>query len=298
MNIVVLQSDGIYGLKKVFVDGPFAIYDRNLVHVVNRSDLYAMDMAVAIRSTMDGATVTTISVGDRRSEELVARSMIKGADRGIWGDCEGASVEDGYGVAAILGKILETHLGGFDVLLMGNSSQDHAFGVAGSELARTSRVRFFGHIAEIRSIARARQGSRFELTAAKLMPKGDRLIFRTVTPAIFGVEGTGTGTHGVGLDDFLARKRKPVERIRVRDLVGAGFPNGTRERGSIKFEGYHEPRRRPKKIYVPDGSLSAADRLKQITSGSVSRKNTDIVAGEPERVSDELVRYLRQKRVI
>ncbi len=298
MNIVVLLCDGIYGLKKIFIDSPFTIYDKNLVHVANRSDLYAMDLAVAVRSTMDGATVTTISVGDRRSEELVARSMIKGADRGIWGDCEGTSMENGYGVAPIIGKIVEKHVGGFDVLLTGNSSQDHAFGVVGSTLARTFGVRFFGHVSAIASIARARQRPCFELTVAKLMPKGDRLIFRTVTPAIFGVEGIGKGTHGVSLDDFLARKRKPVERIRVRDLIGAGFPIGTGEHGGLKFEGYHEPRRRPKKIYVPDGSMNAADRLKQIVSGSMSRKNTDIVAGEPGRVSDELVRYLRQKRVI
>ncbi len=298
MNIVVLLSDGIYGLKKVFVDSPFTIYDKNLVYVPNGSDLYALDMAVAIRSAVDGATVTTISVGDRRSEELAARSIVKGADRGIWGDCQGRPVENGYGIAGIVGNIVQKHVGGFDLLLIGNNSQDHAFGVVGSALSRTFGVRYFGHIAAIGPIARAGQGPGFDLTVAKLMPKGDRLIFRSGTPAIFGVEGVGKGTNEIALEDFLARKRKPVERIAVRDLVGPGSSNGTGDHGGLKFEGYHEPRRRPKKIYVPDSTLSPADRLKHIISGSVSRKNTDTVSGEPDRVSEEFVRYLKQKGVI
>jgi len=298
MNIVVLMSDGIYGLKKVFVDSTFTIYEKNLVYVTNRSDLYAMDLAVVIRSAVAGATVTAISVGDRRSEELVARSIIKGADRGIWGECEGTSVENGYGIAGILGNIVQKHVGGFDVLLMGNNSQDHAFGVVGSTLARTFGVRFFSHITAVGSIARAGQGSGFDLTVAKLMPKGDRLFFRSRTPAIFGVEGIGKGTNEIGLEDFLTRQRKAVERIKVRDLTSPGSSKVTGDYGALKFEGYHEPRRRPKKIYVPDSTLSPADRLKHIISGNVSRRNTDVVDGEPDRVSEELVRYLKTIRVI
>lgn len=153
MKIIVLTCDGIYGQKPVYIDHRFKLYENNLYFVPNPNDLYAMDLAMKIKKEMDGVNITAISVGNARAANLVRNSMLIGADRGIWGDCGNVLLESSYNIGYILGKIIELYCCDFDLLLLGDSSQDYGSGLIGSILAYRFGLNIFDNVSLVESIS-------------------------------------------------------------------------------------------------------------------------------------------------
>lgn len=292
MNIVVLLCDGIFGQKPVYIDHDVKLYEKNLYYVCNPSDLYAIDLAMNIKKEVEGTCITAISIGNARAANLVKKSLLIGADRGIWGDCRNVTLENSYDVGFALANTIERHCQGFDLLLMGNSSQDFEFGIVGSTLAYRFGINIFDNISYIEKIDHRICVEHGSITFHKIMEKGDRLICESPTPLIISVSGIGKGVKGALLDDIVRNTQKKIEVVNVEDVLNAPGVQENRKHADITFQGYLEPRPRPKKIPVPDSSLNAMDRLKKITAGNMPGKATNIVEGEPERVAAEFVKCI------
>jgi hypothetical protein len=57
------------------------------------------------------------------------------------------------------------------------------------------------------------------------------------------------------------------------------------------------PKPRPKKVFTPDSSLSAAERMALIMSGGVVQKEQELFEGTPETLSVKFVDYLKQLNI-
>jgi electron transfer flavoprotein beta subunit len=292
MNIIVLICDGIFGQKPVYIDHKFKLYDKNLYYVCNPSDLYAIDLAMKIKKELESVNITAISIGNARAANLVKKSLLIGVDRGIWGDCENVILENSYDVGYVLAKIIEQYCHEFDILLLGNSSQDFGFGLVGSTLAHKFGSNIFDNISFIENINVQKYRETRTITFHKKMEKGDRLICESHTPVIISVAGSGNGINGTCLQDIIKNNQKGIEVVKVEGILNSNNGQGSRKKKDIIFDGYHEPRPRPKKIPVPDSSLSAMDRLKNITTGNMPKKATNMFEGEPECVATEFVKYI------
>lgn len=292
MNIVVLLCDGIFGQKPVYIDGGAKIYEKNLYFVCNPSDLHAIALAMSIKKMIGDTLVTAISIGNARAADLVRKAMLIGADRGIWGDCTAVPLENSYDIGFALANIIERYCRPFDMVLMGNSSQDYEFGIVGSTLARTFGIHIFDNVSDIETIDPRKYMDHGTVTFHKIMEKGDRLVCESSSPLILGVSGSGKGLNDVRLDELLRNTENGIEVVDVEGVLDASGVHGSRMHAAIEFLGYLEPRPRPKKIPVPDSSLNAMDRLKNITAGSLPGKATNIVEGEPDRVAAEFVKCI------
>ena len=292
MNIVVLLCDGIFGQKPVYIDHDMKLYEKNLYYVCNPSDLHAIDLAMNIKKEVEDACITAVSIGNARAANLVKKTMLIGADRGIWGDCNNVALENSYDIGFVLAKVIERYCHPFDILLMGNSSQDFEFGIVGSTLARRFGINIFDNISYIENIDRRKYKEHQSITFHKIMEKGDRLICESPVPLIISVSGFGKGVKGARLGDIIRNTQKEIEIVTIEDVLNAPGVQESRRHADITFQGYLEPRPRPKKIPVPDSSMNAMDRLKHITAGTMPRKATNIVEGEPERVAAEFVKCI------
>ena len=292
MNIIVLICDGIYGQKPVIIDHKFKLYENNMYYVCNSNDLYAIDLAMKIKGEVEGVNVTAISIGNARAANLVKKSLLIGVDRGIWGECENGTLENSYDIGHALAKIIEQYCHEFDVLLLGNSSQDFGFGVVGSTLAHRLGVNIFENVSYIENIDARKYMENRTVTFHKKMEKGDRQICECHTPVIIGVSGSGKGIRGTCLGDIMRNIQKDIEVVKVEGMLNSNDGPGSKKKMEIIFDGYHEPRPRPKKIPVPDSSLNAMDRLRSITAGNIPKKTTNMFEGEAEGVATELVKYI------
>ncbi len=295
MKIVVLICDGIFGQKPVYIDSIYKLYDKNLYYVFNPNDLYAVDLAMEIKREVEGVNITAISVGNTRAENLVKKSLLIGVDRGIWGDCENVILENSYVIGTVLARIIEQHCHDYDILMLGNNSQDYGFGIVGSTLARRLGSDIFDNVSFIEKINAHKYSKNRAITFHKKMEKGDRLICECLTPVILSVAGSGRGVRGVCLDDIIRNNQKGVEVVRIEGFLNSNDGKGNRKKMEMIFDGYHEPRPRPKKIPVPDSSLNAMERLKNITAGNMTKKETNMFEGEAEGVATEFVRCINKE---
>lgn len=296
MNIVVLICDGIFGRKPVYIDHNFKLYDKNMYYECNPNDLYAIDLAMKIKKEVEGVNITTISIGDTRAANLVKKSLLIGADRGIWGDCGNVLLENIYDIGYSLAEIIEQYCHEFDILLLGNSSHDFGFGLVGSTLAHRFGTNIFDNISFIESIDVHKYTENRTITFHKKLEKGDRLIFESHPPVIISVAGSGKGIKGTCLRDIIRNNQKEIEVIKMKNILNSNDSQGNRKKMDIIFDGYNEPRPRPKKIPVPDSSLNAMDRLKNITAGNISKKATNMFEGEPECVAMEFVKCISRNK--
>jgi electron transfer flavoprotein beta subunit len=290
VNIVVLVCDGIFGRKPVYIDDDAELYEKNLYYVCNPDDQHAIDLAMAVRNDVGDARVTAISVGNERAADLARKSLLIGADRGIWGNCGNAVPETGYDIGFVLADIIERHCRPFDLLLMGSCSPDFRFGIVGPALARRFCMNYFDNVSHIETIDGRKYRERPSITFHKIMEKGDRLVCESPAPLVIGVSGSGKGLGGVRSGDLMTNIRKEIEVVQVGETFDGPGMRERRKLTGIAFQGYLEPRPRPKKIPVPDSSLSPMDRLKKITAGNTPGKATNIVEGDPERVAAEFVK--------
>jgi electron transfer flavoprotein beta subunit len=245
-----------------------------------------------IKREVEGVDITTISIGNERAANLVKKSLLIGVDRGIWGDCDNLRLENSYDIGCILAKVIEQYCNGFDILMLGNSSQDYGFGLIGSALAHRFGLNIFDNVSFIEKINVQKYMEKRSITFHKKMEKGDRLICESSTPIIVSVAGSGKGINGICLGDIIGNNQKDMEVVKIEGILNSNDSKKSWNHNDIIFDGYHEPRPRPKKIPVPDSSMSAMDRLKNITAGNMPKKTTNMFEGEAECVATEFIKYM------
>jgi hypothetical protein len=55
----------------------------------------------------------------------------------------------------------------------------------------------------------------------------------------------------------------------------------------------------PKKIFIPTGDLSPAERIRMLTEGVSARKSDgNILEGNPEQIAQKVVAFLAEKRLL
>lgn len=297
MRIVVLACTCIYGQKPVLVEDPFALYERNLCRVVNANDLFAVEMASRIRKENQGVTVTVISVGTQEAEHMLEKMLWIGADRAIWGDTGDREWDNPDDIGRSLLRLVTEHAGSFDLLMVGNGSQDFGLGSMGPALASALGLDIHMNTVLIENIAEDEEGRSYRLRLHRKMEKGDRLIFETGTPVVLGMEGRGRGLVDCRLGDLLQDHRKRMEVVPLNPVGASGGGGETAGKKDIVFQGYFEPRPRPKKIHVPDGSLNAMERLRSMTAGTVAKRSSNMIDGDDRFVSNEFLRYLQGSHV-
>jgi electron transfer flavoprotein beta subunit len=253
----------------------------------NRADECAVALARRLAEP-SGGRVSLLSVSPPEAEETLEAYLGLGAEAlvRVWD----SAIErlDALAVAFILSCAVERLRP--DLIMCG----DRAFGadgtgLTGSALAERLGWPFVGGVVA----AEAHQGG--EIVVHRLIERGDRQIIRTPLPAVVAVSAEADPP---GYPSFARIRGARRERL---DLTALGLSaDAVREALSpVEVTGWAVAKPRPKKLFTPPSTASAADRLRMVMGGGKARAPQDaLVEAPPEKAAEQILQFLRQEGLI
>jgi electron transfer flavoprotein beta subunit len=266
-----------------------SIDQRGISHVLNSSDLYAVEEALRIKERFVNATVAIMTLGPPAVSKCLTRGLEMGADVAIRIWQEGLENADGYITSIVLSKAIDKLT--FDLILCGAQADDNADPVAPgiAELLDLPVVSNVTHI-DISSDKKL-------VTVHRRLERGDRKIIECRLPAVFTVEKAINEPRYPTVDNRLRALRA---EILVWDLAAIGFTpnmlNSLEPMTRLLEVSYPKPRM--KKISIPDPDLSVEQRLALLMAGGITEKEKNLLDGAPEEVASKIVKFLIDEKII
>jgi len=289
MNIVVCVKWVISTDSAIKVESG-TIKDRGLYHVVNLYDLIAVEEAVRLKELHNGGEVILVGMGPPSAERGLRRCLAIGADKGIilWDTaCENS---DSYATALILAEAIRRL--SYDLVLCGQKAIDVEEGWVGAILAEFLNIPI---ITAAIKIDIASDGGK--VIVHRKLERGNREIVETNLPALLTVE-TGLNTPRYpSLRAIFAAQRKEVKEYNLKAL-NLNLEQVGVKGSKTKIVAHLPPRPKPKKLFTPDSSLSAAERLRLIMSGGVTQKQGNLLEGNPEYIASNIARFLSEQKLL
>lgn len=279
VNIIALTTDR----------GETRIDDRDLVYVINPSDLVAVEEAVRITEIAGEGKVLIVSMCRPSHEHLVQRCLALGAHEAICAWDKPFEHADSHTTGKILSKTIAAQP--YDLILSGQKAADTDDGQVGYVIAGMLDIPIVASVTHIRMD----RGAHAAIVEKKLA-KGFRERLEVKLPAFFAVEESLNEPRYASLPDLMASLRKEMKRLNMKDL-GLSSKEVGAAAGKKRLLGVSTPKPRPKKIFTPDSSLSAAERMELIMSGGAVEKKSELFEGSPETLSVKFVDFLEQLNI-
>lgn len=265
------------------------IEEEDLVYTVHPSDLVAVEEAIRLKKESGSGKVILAALSSPSGERLLRRCLSVGADEAVLIDHPDIKNPDGYSGGAILAECCRGMA--FDLILCGHGALDSLGGQAGYVIADRLGLPIVSRVTKI-GIDTGGGGLRVE----KRLERGYRERLELNLPALLTLEEGLNELPYPSLPEVLTALGKEIGRINWKDLHSSPEE---KDLARPKLERLHmkTPKPRPKKIFTPDTSLSAEDRMWQIMSGGMAEKNKEMFEGSPEDLSKKFIDYLKQLEI-
>lgn len=224
---------------------------------VNSCDLAALEEARQIKESLGFGNITAITVGGEESKKALQVAYSMGADELIWinNPVFNSGKVNNIQLAKVLAQVIARRT--YNLILCGSKSDDLKSGTLGIALAELLHLP-----AVIRSWCIEPAN---DLTVAyiyKHIGKGNQEVVECPLPAVVTVERSRKPLGHPSLLRYITSRRKIIEE---------SCPPLSEDANGFLVE-ISASRSRPKKIFTPEDSLSAADKMRLIMSGGVNRK--------------------------
>jgi len=169
----------------------------------NGADEYALEEAVRLKEK-HGGRVVTMTVGPKRTEQMLREALAKGGDEAVRVAYEDPAAFDSVKVARILAAAIKTipH----DLVLAGVQSDDYINSLTGGEIART-----LGHPHASVVTKVAIDGG--TLTVNRELEGGDQEVVQLAMPAVLTIQfGINTPRYAP-LPAIMKAARQPIKEI-------------------------------------------------------------------------------------
>jgi len=253
----------------------------------NQADECAVEMAVILRNE-NGGRVTIVSVAPPESEEVSSMYIGLGADAfvRVWDNV--LEDADALQVALVIMRI-STQLNP-DVIFCGDRAiGSNGSGLTAPVLAELHRWPFVGNIVAIYP------GNNKEIICYRLIERGDLQIICAPLPVVISV------SPETGQPKYPAFAHLRQATRQVFDLASLGLNSTVLDEFAfpVKYSGWSLAKRKPKKLFTPPTTASAADRLRMVMGGGQSRKPQGNVFEVPaEKAAEIILQFLRQEKLI
>ena len=196
------------------------IDEEEIGHVINESDEYAIEEALAIAENT-GGEVVIFTLGAERAREALRKALALGATRAVHLSADAFAGGD----AAANARALAAAIGQeeFDLVLTGSQSDDAGFGATGSMLA--------GHLGWPHAwlvIGLEVDADSRKAKVTREMEAGINEIFNVPLPAVIEVQAGINQPRYASLKGIMQAKRKEIAERAPQDLgladdaIGAG----------------------------------------------------------------------------
>ncbi len=235
------------------------IDEEDLPFVINESDEYALEEALAIAEQTEGEVVV-FSLGPDRVREALRKALALGATRAV--HLADPAFDGGDAMATGLALARAIAVESFDLVLTGSQSDDVGFASTGSVIAGHLD---WPHAWLVMGVEVAEDGS--SARVVREMESGVNEILRVSLPAVIEVQAGINHPRYASLRGIMQAKKKELRRIGPED------------------------------IGLDAGSVGAAGSRLRVVSVAfpVSGEGAHMLEGDPEVAARELVEKLRQE---
>lgn len=175
---------------------------------IGGTDEYALEEAVRLKEK-HGGSVTAITVGPKRSEQMLRESLAKGADQAVRVAYEDQVVQDPGKVARIIAAA--ANLLTYDIILTGVQSDDLVNSVTGGLIAGTLGIPHASVVAkvEIRDL---------EASVGRELEGGDLEVISFPLPALLTIQYGINVPRYAPLPAIMRAARAPIKELQPSDL--------------------------------------------------------------------------------
>jgi len=260
------------------------IDSEKMVSMINPYDEVAVEAALRIKENVGDCEVIILTAGQQRAEKALRYAFAMGGDRMIRINYESS---DPWSTSLVLAAAIEKT--GYDLVLCGKKAMDSNDNQLGSFIAELLHVPQVSGIVELDVSAHERKA-----IVERYLGKGDREEIECSLPALFTVE--------MGLNDPrypTLPNRLKAEGAKVEELAPDALrPPSDSDEARTELINFSQPRPKTRKVFMPDSSLSATDRLKQMMAGSGTKEPSEILEGSTDLLAEHIVEFLIQEKML
>lgn len=259
------------------------------VYITNPADRVALQKALEIKDLED-TEVTAITAGPARAEQVLRMALACGADQAIHLIKDNTlEASDAYTTALALGKVCKEL--GYTLILCGQMSLD------------TNAAQVHAFLAELLGIPRVTGVVRLEVILQervrlwRRLERGRRQVIECPLPALLTIDSLAGRSQYVSEFNL----RQAAER-QIRQLTSANMGLSQSDVGPqaflVRVVSLSSPKPRVKKTYIPDGSMSASQRMSYLLSGGIAgRKQSNLLEGTADYLASQIVEYLTKEGI-
>ena len=269
---------------QVFTKSPEPIY------IVNPVDRCALEAGIRLIDGV-GGSVLAMTVGPLRARSALRLGLAGGVEEAIHLVHDDNVELDAWSVALVLAEALRQN--DFDLVLCGEKSQDNNAAQVGPALAELLDL---PQVTRVVGLHLDLSGGTNQLTAQRLLERGDREVVVCTLPAVLSVSPHINDPRDVPIHRLLAVQDARITELKTADLLDftSVCPTASPLTRITKLA---PPRLRPKKTFTPASSLSAMERIR-LLSGGYSKRQSAHVKESPEKAADRIVDFLKEHSVV
>jgi electron transfer flavoprotein beta subunit len=287
MNIIVCVKDVPNPVLPVEFDiEKNYVKDTEWNYILNPYDEVALEEALRLKDKF-GGTVTALSLGISRTESVLRKCLAMGADKAI--HLSSDVIEwDAYTIALKLAKVIAQL--SFDIVFCGLRSMDRNGGEVGSMLAEILGIPVVTAIISLEVDIDKRSA-----LVARRLERGAREIKRCPLPALFTADLMLNEPRYPTLPDIKKAASQGIEYIESNPADSSKLLDSI---GPLtRITGISRPP--PKKIFIPTGNLSPAERIRLLTQGTAAKKSSgNLLEGDPDDIARKFIQFLVVKRLL
>jgi electron transfer flavoprotein beta subunit len=261
------------------------ISDRGLRRIPNPADLTALEQALLLKK-VNGATVTVLTIGPGRLDDLLRLALAMGADRAI--RCHDHGVEGGDAVAdaRILARLVE--ILSPTLFFSGNRLADRGDDPVP---ALAAALRNTPCLAAVTSFILTAGG----VTVQRKSDRGGRQKMQAGLPAVILFEEAPLSSY----PDVVAVTSALQAAVEKWDLADLGIPvwevgpTGS----ALPLASFGTPRHDPVRVVTPDASLPAFQRIVSLLSGGIKAREGKQYSLDADAATERLWQILLEEGV-
>jgi len=260
------------------------------VYIMNPADRVALAKALEMKVSLAGGEITVITAGPARAEQVLRMALASGADEAIHLKDEVFEVSDAYTTALALSKVVKEL--GYTMILCGNRSLDIGAGQVPAFLAQLLGIPQVTGVMglEIMSQGRVRLWRRLE--------RGRRQVIECPLPALCAVDSSAGQPRYVSEFALKQTVERGILTLMLAD-IGLTQTDVGPQSSLIRVVSLSPPKPRPKKIYIPDGSMSASQRMSYLLSSGLAKgKESNLLEGTADYLAKQVIEYLVKEGIL
>jgi electron transfer flavoprotein beta subunit len=256
---------------------------------VNPYDENAVEEAIRIKEKIGKGEVNIITIGPPRAEDAIRWCLAMGADNAFHIVLDDKKELDPWNTASILAECIKKME--YDLLLFGKKAVDDEMGQVGIFVAELLGLPVVSEVTRLELFFKERR-----VTVQRALEKGNEEIVECNLPSVFTVDKRLNRPRYPAFPSRKDAYKKIIHRIDLNSL------------DTLKDKKYRElliytiriapPKLGPKKILSPDSNLPAAGRMAWVMSGGISKKKGGVLGGDPEKLADGIIDFLKERKII